>query len=150
MAARRWIAGRDMYVCSRCCDGKTCTVKISDAERGTFTSTCKSCGDVETREATSYKERRPCERCREVRDVTVSFYFGDRQSAHAKPYCSICDLEISAASHLATGRTMLARAKKLREEQKAKKQLKKERSTEVLVADKWTGKLPERDNGLDG
>lgn len=129
---RRWIVGKDRRICPNACQGwsaPTCKVEISNPETGTFRKKCRECGAEETGQLDSFKERRPCKRCKVVHDVTVSMWHGTR-TERWKEQCSLCDLEVSAAHHQAMARTFFARAAKLRAEQQ-RKAIKAEASASV-------------------
>jgi len=132
---RRWILSKDMRVCPNVCQGyskATAKVKITDERKGIAHIVCGTCGAEEDRRLSRFKDLRPCKRCKDVRDVTVSFWEG---TEHWKQVCSTCDLEISAAHHARQARDFAARAKKLRAEQAEAKKLRARTGTEVLIAD---------------
>jgi len=93
----------------------------------------------EDRQLDKFKDLRPCKRCKDVHDVTVSLWKvgadDEVTEQHWKQICSTCDLEISAAHHARQAVNFAARAKKLRAERAEVKKLRARTGTEVLIAD---------------
>jgi hypothetical protein len=143
---RRWVISKSYRLCPRGCVGyerQTATVKITDPITGAIHCACKECGSSENDKLTTYKDRRPCKRCKNVYDVTVRLWSNGKGEVeeHWRERCSICELELSANLHLATGRTFLARARRLRHEQGQKKLAASVRSTTLLEVDAQTTAL---------
>lgn len=126
MNPRRWIIGKDFRICPRACLGwsnQTAAVKITDQEKGIALRKCRECGTAEECQLDSFKDRRPCKRCKNTYDVTVKLWSGREGEPPAerwKDRCSLCDLEVSAAVHYQTAKNFFARATKLRAEQQRK------------------------------
>lgn len=126
MSARRWILGNDRRICPRACAGyskPTCTTTVANVATGIYHKKCRECGAEETGQLNSFKELRPCKRCKDVRDVTVRLWSGregDPIVEHFKETCTTCDMELSAAHHYRTAKDFFQRAEKLRAAQKKK------------------------------
>lgn len=112
---RRWIIDKDTRACRYRCDvpGARVRVKITDPVTGAFHKTCLGCGGEEDGQLGRYKERRPCKRCGDVRDVLVTVSL-NRSQEFAKDHCAICELELSANRHAEQAAVFFARARKLR------------------------------------
>ena len=142
MSKRRWILSKDMRRCSdfRCSgyDKANAKAVVTNQAKGTVTVTCRECGRSDERQANKFKELRPCPRCKDIFNFTVQLWEmakKDEITEHVRSHCSICELELSAASHYVQARAHATKAQKLREERARKKELRKRGTVEVLVAD---------------
>jgi hypothetical protein len=115
MTTRRWIIGKDGRRCGeRNCIGydKANAQIVSIGEDGHVRTKCRECGAPHEYKSREYKERRACQGCAHVRDVTVKVWHDGRTSA--RPFCAACEADQSAASHIETARHLREKARKIR------------------------------------
>jgi hypothetical protein len=123
---KRWIVPGSLRICPKTCRGyaiRTAKVDIVDAENGIARRECRECGAVEEIELRKYKMRLPCEKCHDVRDVTVSMWtIVGKLEKHWRGKCAICELEASAQHHQNQATIFFARVAKLRAARRKKKE----------------------------
>lgn len=114
----KWIVSKDFKRCSLyACQGSDETAKNKITVDGRkVTLKCHFCGKVTDYQAREYIEERPCADCGYMRKVRVSIYnpAGKPPETHARNLCKPCELDRSAASHVAQARALRAKAEKLR------------------------------------
>ena len=112
---RRWIIGRDGRRCGNfSCAGyeKANAQIVSIGADGLVRTKCRECAEPHTFQSHEYKERRACQGCTHVRDVTVKVWQDGK--TYARPFCDACEADQSAAHHIKTGRRLHEKARKIR------------------------------------
>lgn len=118
----KWVIAADYKKCSSyACRGHDETPKNRVRVQGrTITVTCSFCAKESQYTAREYIEERPCADCSYRRKVRVSIMSSTNGpgEGHARNLCRPCELDRSAATHIAQAKALHAKAEKLRAERR--------------------------------